>query len=117
MYATPLKERSSGQESQNVKTSHVKQQTSITEDKQAVTTRHWKEHGALNDLFSSAVGTDLKVFILDQCDWEEGDCQDGGFRGFLIFLSFSCLTVSPSKEDSSDILWMKEREAPTIGSG
>lgn len=99
-------------------TSQVEQQTNVTEDKKAVTTSHLNEHGAQDVLFSSDVlGTDSNVLILDQCDWESGDCQDGGFLDFLSFLSFSCLTVSPSKEDSSDILWIKEREAPTIGSG
>lgn len=109
---------SSGQESQKIKTSHVEQEINTTEDKQAVRTSHWNGQGALNMLFcSDVVGTDSKVLILDRCDWEEGDCQDVGFLAFLIFFSFSCLTVSPSKEDSSDILWMKEREALTIGSG
>lgn len=101
-----------------MKISHVKQETNITEDKQAVRASCWNEQGARNVLLCSVhVGTDSKVLILRKGDWEEGDCQDGGFLGFFIFLSFSCLTVSPSKEESSDILWIKEREAPTIGSG
>lgn len=98
--------------------SHDKQETNITEDKQAVRASHWNGHGAPSVLFcSDVVGTDSKVLTLKQCELEESDCQDGGFRVLRIFLSFSCLTASPSKDDSSDILWMKEREAPTIGSG
>lgn len=90
----------------------------MTADKQAVTARNLKEQGAMKVLFcSAAVGTDSPVWILKHGDWEEADCHDGGFRLFFIVRRFSCLTVSPSREDSSDILWRKEREAPTTGSG
>ena len=117
-YVWSLEQRSCSQESQNVKSSHDKQETRITEDKQAVRTSHWNEHGSLNALFcSDVVGTDSMVLILDRCDWDKGDCQDGGFLSFLIFLSLSCLAVSASREDSTDVLWRKEREAPTTGSG
>lgn len=97
----------SDQESQNVKISHVKQVNNIIVDKHAIRASHWNEQGAVEVLFCSAVvGTVSKVLILERGDWEEADCQDGGFRAFFIFLSFSCLTVSPSKEDSSAIRWM-----------
>lgn len=87
-------------------------------DKQAVTARKRKEQGArMAVLCSAAVGTDSPVWILKRGDWEEADCHDGGFRFFFSLRRFSCLTVSPSRVDSSDILWRKERGAPTIGSG
>lgn len=109
---------SPGQESQNVKMSHVKQVNRMSVDKHAIRASHWKEHGAIEVLLCSAVvGTVSKVLIRERGDWEEADCQDGGFRDFLIFLSFSCLTVSPSREDSSQMRWMKERGAPATGSG
>lgn len=87
-------------------------------DKQAVIERNRKEQGGRSAvLCSAAVGTDSPVWILKRGDWEEADCHDGGFRAFFSFMRFSCLTVSPSRVDSSDILWRKERGAPTIGSG
>lgn len=90
----------------------------MTADKQAVTARKRKEQGAKNALLcSAAVGTDSPVWILKHGDWEEADCHDGGFRAFFSFRRFSCLTVSPSRVDSSETLWRKERGAPTIGSG
>lgn len=87
-------------------------------DKQAVIERNRKEQGGRSSVVcSAAVGTDSPVWILKRGDWEEADCHDGGFRAFFSFMRFSCLTVSPSRVDSSDILWRKERGAPTIGSG
>lgn len=108
--------RGSGQESQNVEISHVRQQTKTREDTQAVSRRRRNEHGTQTAVSSSGVGTDSKVFILDQRDWDGVDCQDGGLAGFLIFFSFSCRTVSPSRDEISEIRWMKERDAPAIGS-
>lgn len=63
------------------------------------------------------IGTDWPVWTVKDRDWEEADCHDGGLGVFFIFMRFSCLMVSTSSEDSSDILWRKRREAPTIGSG
>lgn len=101
-----------------MKINHVKQVNSISVDKHAISASHWNEQGAIEVLLCSAVvGTVSKVLILERGDWEEADCQDGGFRDFLIFLNFSCLTVSPSKEDSSETRWTNERGAPATGSG
>lgn len=112
-YILSLKE---SQESQKVRSSHVKQPNSITEDKHAARTSQWNEYGALSVLFCSVVGTDSNVLILGRRDSEWGDCQDREFLDFLIFLIFSYLTVSPSKDESSEIRWIKERGAPMIGS-
>lgn len=109
--------KKTGQQSQNVESSHVKQETNTTEDTQAVRPSHRRDGDPNVSFGSNVVGTDWKVLTFDQCDWVEGDCQDGVFLGFPFFLSFSCLTVSPSRLDSSDTLWMKERAAPTTGSG
>lgn len=106
-----------GQESHTVKISHVRQNTRTSEDRQALRASHWNEHGARNVFLCSVLGTDLEVWIRGQGDWVEGDCQEDGFRDFIVFLSFSCLAVSPSKEESSESRCMKQREAPTIGSG
>lgn len=90
----------------------------MTADKQAVIARNRKEQGANNKLLRSAAdGTDSPVWILKHGDWEEAGCHDGGFRAFFNSRRFSCLMVSPSRADSSEILWRKERGAPTIGSG
>lgn len=98
--------------------SHTRQEKNTTAAKQAVTARNWKEQGAMNTLFCLALfGTAWPVWTLIDKDWEEADCLDGGFGVFFVFRHFSCLMVSPSREESSDILLRKEREAPTIGSG
>ena len=100
-----------------MKTSHVRQENSITEDTQAVRASWGKEHGAGRAWCgSAAVGTDAKVLTLTQGEGEEDDCQGGGSPGLLVFLFFSRLTVSASKEDSSEILRIKGAGAPAPGS-